>query len=399
MILFLTLVNLFLVLFLYRVFRKRIVNGLKKKLYANFMKFNLKNRVVFSSFSGKGFSDNPKYLYLKLKELYPEMETVWVLNDINTEIPGDAKKVKTNSIKHLYYMATSKYWIFNARIPGLFLKREEQVYLQTWHGTPYKKLGLDMDVAYFGGVNYKLNFYKNAQRWDYLVSANKYSTKIFQSSFGVDESIILEYGYPRNDILHEVSFEKVKLIKEYLSIPSEKKVILYCPTWRDDNKSSDKNYKFNIVLDLERLRAKFGDSCVILMRMHYLISEYMDLSDFDGFAYDVSDYPDIQELYIISDLMITDYSSTMFDYAYLNRPILIYAYDFKKYSGLMRGAYFDLKKLHPYLFCEFQNELEDNIEKSFTEGEFSLNQDFINKFCPVNNNASGYILSRVFNIK
>lgn len=395
MMLFLSIVNLFLVLFLYRIFRKKIMSGFNQKIYTNFMKLRLKDRVILSSFSGKSFSDNPKYLYLKIKEIYPEMETIWILDDIKTKIPGKTRKIKRNSIKHFYYMATSKYWIFNSRIPALFKKREEQIYLQTWHGTPYKKLGLDMDVAYFGGGNYKLNFYKNAQRWDYLISPNKYSTKIFQSAFGISEDIILEYGYPRNDILHEISLEKVNSIKSSLLIPSDKKVILYCPTWRDDKKSSNKNYQFDVEMDLNRLKVRFGSSCVILMRMHYLISEFMDLSEFEGFAYDVSSYDDIQELYIISDLMVTDYSSTMFDYAYLGRPIILYMYDFDKYTNTLRGGYFDIKECNPGCLAYDQNELESMIELKLN-GSDGVDKEFYRIFCEKQHTSSEMVLNKLF---
>ncbi|MFA0350166.1 CDP-glycerol glycerophosphotransferase family protein, partial [Vibrio sp. 10N.222.55.C6] len=160
-----------------------------------------------------------------------------------------------------------------------------------------------------------------------LVSANKFSTKVFQSSFGVDKDIIVECGYPRNDILINHSESDVLKVKNSLNIEGDKKVILYCPTWRDDQKRTDKQYGFNLKLDLCRLKEKFGDSAIILLRMHYLIADNLDLTGVEDFAYDVSNYPDIQELYIVSDIMITDYSSTMFDYTNLKKPVILYTYD------------------------------------------------------------------------
>lgn len=389
-------INSLALIFLFYIFRQKIKGLFVRKIYYYLKKIPLNNRrVVFSSFSGKGFSDSPKYLYLECINKYPEFECVWVVNDLSTEIPGNPIKVKNKSIRHLYYMATSKFWIFNARISGMFKKREEQVYLQTWHGTPLKKLGLDMDVAYFATANYKLNFYKNAQRWDYLISANGYSTKIFQSSFGVDKEIILEYGYPRNDILINHTEDDIVKIKSELNIDKEKNIILYCPTWRDDKKNASKEYGFDLKLDLQKLKGKFGNDAVILLRMHYLIAENLDLNGVEDFAYDVSNYPDIQELYIISDVMITDYSSTMFDYYNLKKPVILYTYDLDKYEGVLRGFYFNLLELSPGPIVLEQESLEVQLEKALA-GNIEHNEEFYNKFCSIDDgNASSATLSKI----
>lgn len=394
MSLFLLLINSVATFFILYIFRRKIMSLIAKKTYYYFQKFPVKsNRAVFSSFSGKYYSDNPKYLYLECIKNHPNIECIWVVDDNRIDIPGKAIKVRNNSFKHLYYMATSKYWIFNARIPAMFTKREEQVYLQTWHGTPLKKLGLDMDVAYFATANYKHNFYKNAQRWDYLVSANKFSTKVFQSSFGVDKDIIVECGYPRNDILINHSESDVLKVKNSLNIEGDKKVILYCPTWRDDQKRTDKQYGFNLKLDLCRLKEKFGDSAIILLRMHYLIADNLDLTGVEDFAYDVSNYPDIQELYIVSDIMITDYSSTMFDYTNLKKPVILYTYDLDKYKDVLRGFYFDIMNLSPGPIVIEHPELEDEIEKGLS-GKLTYNEDFYNEFCTIERgNASNKILN------
>ncbi|AJR09521.1 CDP-glycerol glycerophosphotransferase family protein [Photobacterium gaetbulicola] len=394
---FLTLINSFAVIFLLYIFRRRIKILIAKKSYSYFKKLPVNGkRAIFSSFSGKAFSDSPKYLYLECQQKYPDIECIWVVDDLNIEIPGNATKVKNMSFKHFYYMATSKYWIFNARIPAMFTKREEHVYLQTWHGTPLKKLGLDMDVAYFATANYKHNFYKNAQRWDYLVSANSFSSKVFPSAFGVDKDIILEYGYPRNDILINHTENDIAKIKKDLKLDDTKKVILYCPTWRDDQKKASKDYGFNLKMDLKSLKDKFGSDAVILLRMHYLIAENIDLTGVEDFAFDVSNYPDIQELYIISDVMITDYSSTMFDYSILKKPVILYTYDLDKYKDVLRGFYFDLLELSPGPIVIEQSELENKIEKGLS-GELNYNEAFYNKFCLTDKGtASQSILEKLF---
>lgn len=377
------IINSLALIFLFYISRKRIKVLVTKKVFFYFKKLPMKeNRVVFSSFSGKGFSDSPKYLYNHCRKNYSDMVFIWVINDTSTDIPGDCIKVKHKSLKHLYYMATSKFWFFNSRIPALFTKREGQVYLQTWHGTPLKQLGLDMDVAYFGTANYKHNFYKNAKRWDYLISANNHSTVIFQSAFGINKEKIIQTGYPRNDILINHTLDEVRVLREKLQIPKNKKVILYCPTWRDDEKKSAKEYGFELKLDLRRLKQRFGSNSVLLLRMHYLIAQDIDLSGVEDFAFDVSSYDDIQELYLVSDLMITDYSSTMFDYTTLKRPVILYCYDFDKYKDVLRGFYFDLTKLNPGPIVKEHLELEIQIEKAL-KNELTYNNEFYHKFCSV----------------
>src|SRR5699024_6582047 len=150
----------------------------------------------------------------------------------------------------------------------------------------------------------------------------------------------IESGYPRNDILYtKNTADDIVAIKQKLGIPTEKKVILYAPTWRDDEFYGKGKYKFTLALDLQKMQARLGDEYIVLLRMHYFIAAQMDVSDVQGFAYDVSDYQDIGELYLISDMLMTDYSSVFFDYAHLKRPILFYTYDLDKYRRQITTFY------------------------------------------------------------
>src|SRR5699024_5114208 len=138
------------------------------------------------------------------------------------------------------------------------------------------------------------------------------------------------------------SYEK-KRVKSVCGIPNNKKVILYAPTWRDNQFYKIGHYKFNLQLDLERLKESFKDEYVIILRLHYLVEENLNLSGLENFVYDFSHHSDISELYLISDLLITDYSSVFFDYANLNRPILFYVYDIEEYRDQLRGFYIDFE--------------------------------------------------------
>ncbi len=183
----------------------------KKQLYREiykgiFLSLPLKeNRVVFESFSGKSYSDNPKAIYEELQKEKSLYDCIWVLSDGNKEVPGQAKVVKRLSLAYYYYLATSKYWVINARMPNYIKKRPETVYLQTWHGTPLKKLAADIKEIRMPGTTtekYKRNFYNESQKWNYLVSSNDYSSEIFARAFKFNGKI-LDVGYPRNDILYK----------------------------------------------------------------------------------------------------------------------------------------------------------------------------------------------------
>src|SRR5690625_129925 len=327
--------------------REKFYNFLYKRFFTKLRK--KPNYIFFESFQGKSYSDNHKYIYEHMLAEKMDYTYIWSLNEQH-DLPGNPKQVKHMSLIYYYYLARCKYWVVNARMPNDLDKAEGTVYLQTWHGTPLKRLAGDMGDVYMPGTNsalYKRNFYRETQKWDYLISSNAYSTQIFKSAFWFDNPM-LEVGYPRNDILYNKNTEEEhQSLKRKLNLPLEKKVLLYAPTWRDDEFYSKGNYRFTLQLDLQEMRNKLGDEYIILLRMHYVVASQLDISEFKGFAYDYSDYDDISELYLISDVLITDYSSVFFDYANLKRPILFYTYDLEKYRDSLRGFYIDMQKEVP----------------------------------------------------
>ena len=353
--------------------RKKIHKGLL--LYRLFQKLPIqKNLVLFESFLGRGYSDNPKALYQTLKRQRPELTLVWIFAK---EPTADVKAVcpnwvLRNSPKYYYYMARAQYWIFNTRQPLSLKKRRATTYLQTWHGTPLKRLGLDMEEVHMAGTTteqYKKNFYQQAQEWDYLLSPNTYSSEIFKRAFGFSGTL-LESGYPRNDLLYAPDRnQQAETIKRKLDVPPNKKVILYAPTWRDDEFVTKGQYRFNLQLDLQQMQERLGQDYIVLLRMHYLIAEHLDLDAYAGFAYDVSSYGDIAELYLISDLLITDYSSVFFDFAHLNRPMLFFTYDLEKYASVLRGFYFDFEAVVPGPLLKESNQVIDYIEDIETQSK------------------------------
>lgn len=191
------------------------------------------------------------------------------------------------------------------------------MFVETWHGTPLKRLVFDQEEVTSASPKYKQQFYRQRQEWDYLVSANPFSTKTFRSCF-MYEGKMLEYGYPRNDILYWPNKDQIaKDLREKLGIPKDKKTILYAPTWRDDEHYGKGEYKFTLALDLKLMMEKLSDEYVVLLRTHHYIADNIDTTGLEGFVYNLSKYDDISEIYLISDICITDYSSVFFDFANL----------------------------------------------------------------------------------
>lgn len=379
-----------------------------KKLFAYYLynkvfsKLPVKENWVFcETFFGKSYSDSPKYVYEYLCKNYPgKYKFIWSINQ-RTNIPGHPTKVKRGSIRYCYYLARCKYDVFNVRQPQWMKKREGTVFLETWHGTPLKRLVFDQEEVMAASPLYKAEFYKQSRVWDYLVAANHFSGDAFRSAFLFDNEM-LEFGYPRNDILHDPHKEQIAAeIKRKLRIPEGKKTVLYAPTWRDDEYYGHGQYKFELKLDLRLLKKELGEDYVVLLRTHYFIADSLDVTGLEDFAYNVSKYDDISELYLISDLLITDYSSVFFDYANLKRPILFFTYDLDKYRDMLRGFYMDIETEVPGPLLFTNEEVVEAIRNiSDISGDYKEKYDeFYERFCSLEDgHAAENIAKRVFNL-
>lgn len=363
------------------------------------------NLIIFESFFGKSYSDNPRAIYEYLKQHHPEFKLVWSADrrHLKTFKKHNLPFVKRFSIKWLFSMTRAKYWVVNSRMPLWLSKPKGTIYVQTWHGTPLKKLGVDIENVQMPGTNtekYKRNFLFEASKWDYLISPNRYSTEIFQRAFGFQKTIV-ESGYPRNDFLitHNDP-ETIKKIKQQMNLPLDKKIILYAPTWRDNQYYAKGKYKFDLQLDLKKMQSIFGDNYIFLLRLHYLVAENLDLSPYQNFAYDFSKHDDIRDLYLISDILITDYSSVFFDYAILKRPMVFFVFDIDDYRDRLRGFYFDFEKYAPGPLVKTTDELIAEIQKIEESGFESTNpkfEDFYAKFCSLEDgNASKRVVETIF---
>lgn len=319
-----------------------------------------KKTIIFQSSNGRNYTGNPRYIYEEMvrQGLDQKYQCIWFLFDTSIGIPGKCKKVRNNYFPYFWYLMRAGIWVFDSRQPLYMRKKKSITYIQTWHGTPLKKLALDMDKMDMGGSTdireYHRQFIATCKDWDYLISQNSFSSRIFRSCFAFRERPMLQIGYPRNDIL--IYDNQPQIIEEYkkkMGLPLDKKIILYAPTWRDNEYSEKGKYKFASKLDFDMAKRELSNEYIFIVKYHYLVADHIDWSPYEGFVYTFDETKDIAWLYLVSDILITDYSSVMFDYSLLRRPMFFFAYDLEEYKNNLRGFYFD-----------FVNEVPGPISKS-----------------------------------
>ena len=235
-------------------------------------------------------------------------------------------------------------------------KKKKQVYLNTWHGIALKHIGND--------VQGRKDF--NFKTVDHLVVSGDYDEKVFMSAFNAVPDSYLECGMPRNEELWLASEEQKRAMREKLSIPSDKKVILYAPTWRDST-DGGKTYEIKPPIHFDEWKKTLGDEYVVLFRAHHQTTKVLGVQ-YDWFVRDASDYPAVNDLMIAADILITDYSAIAFDYSVLCRPIFCYAYDYESYLA-ERGTYFDIDEKYPNKSCRTEEELLKRIKNIDYEAE------------------------------
>jgi len=352
-----------------------------------------KNRVLFSSYFGRNLSDSPKFLYEELIKHRDDLEIIWVQNRKNPELQkAGVKSVKYNSWEYLYYSATSKYWIDNCHGYHLRRPREETIYLQTWHGTPLKKIAQDIE-----GKEYdysKKCWALESSYWDYMISPSKKLNKLFSRAFKVSEDIMINAMYPRNEFLINGDIPAIKdKVSKTLRISQGKKVILYAPTFRN---GETENYR--VRFDCEKLKDELGEEFVFLLRVHPNVKRVSPEIFENGYVVDASKYDDIQELYAAADILITDYSSVFFDFAILKKPMIFYPYDYEHYKNEERGFYFDYEKLVPGpIAFEEEGVIEEIRESSAHPEKFQkIIENFNDEFNDTEfKGSSEYILKKV----
>jgi len=347
---------------------------------------------VFESMEARGYSCSPRALYRAMLHdpRFDGVEKIWALrgpmvralqqrggydirglaepasgstvpDDLDTVLGATALEelrhaviVPWRSAEYRRSYARAALWTTNTVLPAYLVPRPGQTYLQTWHGTPLKRLGCDIDADTSGSAGLSVRdiharYRREGARFTWLLSPSRYATDRFVSAFDLAATgrtgAVIEEGYPRNDFMSTFTPEDAARIKSRLGVPAGKKVLLYAPTWRENQHVAGVGYTLENAVDFAAMRAALGDDYVVLFRAHCLISRGLDLSSYDGFVVDVSTIDDINDLYVIADVLITDYSSVFFDYSNLRRPVLFFMHDLEQYAGRVRGLYLGLDEL------------------------------------------------------
>ncbi len=365
---------------------------LRRAYYPLKLRAPLRDAVVFVSWKGKQCADNPLGVAAELRSRGDDREHIWVVTDPAVRAPEGATVVLRGSHEYYETLARSRYLISNDDMPAHYRKRDGQTYLQTWHGTPLKRIGFDIERPKFiSGAAYLDHLAEEVTHWDLLLSQNPFSTHFLRRAFRFGGEIC-EYGYPRNDILSRPDAPQLAAaVRERLGLPEGKRVVLYAPTWRDNQFYAAGRYRFDLQLDLERAWKALGDDYVILIRGHHHMADDVPEVTSPGFAMNVTRYPDISELFLASDILVTDYSSAMFDYAGTGRPMLFFTYDLADYRDNLRGFYFDFEPEAPGPLLATSDEVIAAIGdiETVAARHAASYQAFAEKFCPLDDGKAG----------
>ncbi|MFG2002632.1 CDP-glycerol glycerophosphotransferase family protein [Spirillospora sp. NPDC048911] len=373
---------------------------LQERDYPRYRSLPLRDLVVFDSYRSRQYSCSPRMIYEELRRQETSLECVWVTKDGRFTAPLGARTVLAGSRDHYEALARARYVVSNEAQPTWFEKRPGQVYVQCWHGTPLKRLGLDVPSLPHMRAATEQWIRQEVPQWDLLVSPSPFASPIMRRAYRY-RGEILESGYPRNDLLlspdrHRIAAE----VRGRLGIPAGKRVVLYVPTWRDNHNIAPGRRRFELALDTEEARRVLGDDHVLLLRTHYLVTDRI-ASQADDFVVDVSAYPDIAELYLIADVLVTDYSSAMFDFAVTRKPMVFYAYDLEVYRDHVRGFYFDFEAEAPGPVSRTSGEVVAALRdiEEVRLGHAEAYEAFVTKFCPHDDgHAAGRVIRRMFEL-
>ncbi|MEU6910346.1 bifunctional glycosyltransferase/CDP-glycerol:glycerophosphate glycerophosphotransferase [Streptomyces coeruleorubidus] len=333
------------------------------------------DRAVFTAYDGRGHSCNPGALESAFRDLAPHIRTAWVARpEHHHTIPPGTRRLVPGTAAYWTALARSAYLVSNTAFDHRLVKRRGQTLIQTGHGTPLGHIGLDLQErpAAARGRDFA-RLLKGVDQWDYVLSANRHTT-LTHERVHPGRYTTLEYGYPRNDVFRTVTEADVARLRASLGIPEGTVAILYAPTHRDYRRSQ------RHALDLQRIVRRLGPRFLVLARAHHAYDA--PLTSTCGRVVDVSDHPSVESLCLASDALVTDYSSLMFDYANLDRPIVIHADDWEAYEAA-RGTYFDLRSFPPGAVARGEDELIDIFATGHWRGSRSaqLRSAFRERFC------------------
>lgn len=330
--------------------------------------------ILFISFGGRRFDDSPKAIYDQMikDDRFDDYRLVWAFNYPEAFELQRGEKVKCDTFFYFRKALKARVWISNSTVErGLEFKGKNTFYFNTWHGTPIKKMGEDVC-----GNN---KSFKGRGQWkvDYFTCQGEFEQEVFCRVFrGLNKDIARVIGLPRNDIYANYTKDYMLALREKMNIPSDKRVILYAPTFREYDKSSSMEVKVSVPINIEKWRKELGEKYVLLFRAHYEVAKGLNIQD-DDFVREMSSYPQLEDLMIVSDMLISDYSSIFFDYSIMPKPMLAFCYDYERYAS-ERGMYFDIRDWLP--FADNEDKLLELIKAETLDEYIAKTRKFQQKY-------------------
>jgi len=351
------------------------------------------NLIVFSSFGGRKFDDSPKVIYEAMleDERFKDFDFVWAFAHPERFKLVKGCKIRTDTLAYFKTLLKARVWVTNSSmLRGLNFTGINTYQLNTWHGSAIKKMGDEINT---GNTAFKI---KKTKPVPYIMLAQgKYDVELFHRAFHQPLNDFRIVGLPRNDELAHGTKEKQEALKRKLGLPADKKVILFAPTYREYDKDQNGNCLYKPPMNLKKWKQELGNDFVLLFRAHYEIAKVLGIED-DDFIKNVSDYPNLNELILASDVLISDYSSIFFDYSITGKPMLCFTYDFDKYQSL-RGMYFDIRE---ELEMKENSAHEDGIIHSLLnmdiEQRKAITRKFRDKYIEKYGNATSATLDLIY---
>ena len=395
-------------------FQQRV---LRSSVYASQRAGELRDAVVYDCYGGREYSDSPRALHEELVSRGAPFEHLWIVRDAAFRVPETAVPVRHGSREHVEALARSRYVVANDHWPRWFQRRPDQTCLQTWHGAPLKLLGLELADRPKAARAYRRVLGERPENWHYVVSPGPAATPVLERAFPGDPEVV-ETGLPRTDLLLRADRDAVaRDVRNRLGV-ERKRVVLYAPTYRDNlehlagvritqrrglpsfeaDTYRREGYRLPPLLDVAALRAALGDEQVVLFRRHRLIVDGLPPS-VEPHVLDVSGFPDAAELLLAADVLVTDYSSLVFDFARLGRPIVFFTPDLEAYRDDVRGFSIDLEAVAPGPLLRTTDEVIEALRDpdAVLEAQRARYERFVETYCPLDDGrASARVVDRVF---
>ncbi|SEQ24145.1 CDP-glycerol glycerophosphotransferase [Lachnospiraceae bacterium RM5] len=350
------------------------------------------NTMLITAFAGRKYDDSPKALYEEVikRNEFRGWDIIWAFVDPDQfEIPV-GRKIRIDTWSFFMALLYSRVWISNSGMDrNICINRKGTIKIETWHGTPLKKIGIDQNSGVLG--NFKPN--KKIDTTTIRCSQSEFDRDIFVRVFNADKNCILLSDLPRNDELLCFKDEDIIKIKKNLKIDNNKKVLLYMPTYREYLVNKNNQTFIAPPINLEKWKDELGNNYVLLFRAHYAVNAALNLVETE-FVRDVSDYPYINELYAVSDILISDYSSAYFDFSILDKPMLCFAYDKEEYEE-RRGLYLDLEENLPCAISKVETDIIREINTMDYKKSCEKSREFHRKFAPYAGNASKAVVDEL----